>query len=215
MAFTQVKNIWLGYCALGSFMAVWQRPGAPFTCIQPIPLSCGLRKQGLISRQYTYSKTSSVCKMFVCSKRFGLQVMRPCNDSNFLHRKKGNLIHWFLTQIALFFWNSSQISLPYILRVLYNQLRHIKAMISPTVLMASFAFANIDQKRPSIDVNVPAVACPAPVSSRLLSFSQLLPLLPFVFFLPLLLLFSFLVPRVSAPIAHSATNRGKKNHENG
>lgn len=149
--------------------------------------------------------------MFVCSKRFGLRVMRPCNDSNFLHRKKGNLIHWFLTQIALFF----EIPAKFLSHIFYNQLRQIKAMISPTVLMASFAFANIDQKRPSIDVNVPAVACPAPVSSRLLSFSQLLPLLPFVFFLPLLLLFSFLVPRVSAPIAHSATNRGKKNHENG
>ena len=43
LAFTQVKNIWLGCCAPGSFMAVWRLPEAPFTCIRPIPLSCALR----------------------------------------------------------------------------------------------------------------------------------------------------------------------------
>lgn len=139
----------------------------------------------------------------------------PLQRFKFPSQKERKFNSLILDSNCPIFRNSSQISLPYILRVLYNQLRQIKAMISPTVLTASFAFANIDQKRPSIDVNVPAVACPAPVSSRLLSFSQLLPLLPFVFFLPLLLLFSFRVPRVSALIAHSATNRSKKNHENG
>ena len=43
LAFTQVKNIWLGCSAPGSFMAVWRLPEAPFTCIQSIPLSCALR----------------------------------------------------------------------------------------------------------------------------------------------------------------------------
>ena len=37
------KNIWLGCCAPGSFVTVWQQPEAPFICIRPIPLSCALR----------------------------------------------------------------------------------------------------------------------------------------------------------------------------
>ena len=42
-----------------SFMAVWRLPEAPFTCIQPIPLSCALRNSAfglqvrVIRRQYT------------------------------------------------------------------------------------------------------------------------------------------------------------------
>ena len=43
LVFTQVKNIWLGCCAPGSFMTVRQQPEAPFICIMPIPLSCALR----------------------------------------------------------------------------------------------------------------------------------------------------------------------------
>ena len=60
LAFTQVKNIWLGCSAQGSFMTVWRLPEAPFTCIQPIPLSCALRNSAfglqvrVISRQYIY-----------------------------------------------------------------------------------------------------------------------------------------------------------------
>ena len=54
----------------------------------------------------SHSKTSSVCKLSVklaLFERFALLVMRFCNDSNFIDRKKGNFTHWFLTQIAPFF----------------------------------------------------------------------------------------------------------------
>ena len=43
-------------------MAVWRLRGVPFTCIQPIPLSCALRNSAfglqvrVIRRQYTKSK---------------------------------------------------------------------------------------------------------------------------------------------------------------
>ena len=56
----QLKNIWLGRFAPGTFMAVWRLQEAPFTCIRPIPLSCALRNSAfglqvrVISRQYTY-----------------------------------------------------------------------------------------------------------------------------------------------------------------
>ena len=86
----------------------------------------------------SHSKTSSVCKLSVklaLFERFALLVMRFCNDSNFIDRKKEiSLIDSWL--------KLPHFSLPYILRVIYNKLRHIKAIISHTVLMTSFAFAN-------------------------------------------------------------------------
>lgn len=53
-----IKNIWLGWCALGSFMALWRQPEAPYTNIWRIPLSCkcysAFRLQvRVMSRQYT------------------------------------------------------------------------------------------------------------------------------------------------------------------
>ena len=62
LVFTQVKDIWLGCCAPGSFMTVWRQPGAPFTCILRIPLSCAPRNSAfglrvrVISR-HTYIHT--------------------------------------------------------------------------------------------------------------------------------------------------------------
>ena len=56
LVFTQVKNIWLGCCAPGSFMTVWRQPEAPFICIRPIPLSCALRNSAFGLRVRVISK---------------------------------------------------------------------------------------------------------------------------------------------------------------
>ena len=89
LAFTQVKNIWLGCCAQGSFMAAWRLPEAPFTSIWPIPLSCALRNSAfglqvrVISRQYTKivqlltTKKWSNCSFFDKS-------MKSCQIANIL-----------------------------------------------------------------------------------------------------------------------------------
>ena len=74
-------------------MAVWRLPEAPFTCIQPIPLSCALRNSAfglqvrVISRQYLSLSLST--------------VLEPQLEANTKTKTRKNSLEGFITSADL------------------------------------------------------------------------------------------------------------------